>query len=240
MLVQLLRMAEGLAPEAALFAESAAYAALQGGPEHRRWLDLQQSLPPSPPSLLNISRSGQEITLTINRPWAQNAIDRPLRDALFDGFMLASLDASITSLKLQSVGRAFCTGADLSEFGTAGNGTDAHLIRMRTLPAFALLRRPIEFSVHIQGACVGSGLELAAFASRITASPKAWFELPELSMGIIPGFGGTVSLSRRIGRQKAAWLILTGRRISARVALDLGLVDSIIDALSTDESGAHI
>ncbi len=81
----------------------------------------------------------------------------------------------------------------------------------------------------MQGGCVGSGLEMAAFAARLTAAPDAWFQLPELAMGIIPGAGGCVSLSRRIGRQRAALMIISGRRISARTALNWGLVDAIMD-----------
>ncbi|MFN3798403.1 MAG: enoyl-CoA hydratase/isomerase family protein, partial [Sphingobium yanoikuyae] len=76
---------------------------------------------------------------------------------------------------------------------------------------------------------VGSGLEMAAFAGQITASADAWFHLPELAMGIIPGAGGCVSLSRRIGRQRAALMILSGKRINARTALGWGLVDTIMD-----------
>ncbi len=79
----------------------------------------------------------------------------------------------------------------------------------------------------VHGACVGAGVELPAFAARVVAREDATFELPELSMGLVPGAGGTVSLPRRIGRQRTAWLCLTGARIDARAALAWGLVDEV-------------
>jgi enoyl-CoA hydratase/carnithine racemase len=72
-------------------------------------------------------------------------------------------------------------------------------------------------------------LELAAFAHRFTAAPNAWFQLPELSMGILPGAGGCVSLTHRIGRQRTALMILSGKRISVKQALAWGLVDAIVN-----------
>ena len=93
-----------------------------------------------------------------------------------------------------------------------------------------------KLDVHVQGGCVGAGLELAAYAARFTAAPDAWFQLPELAMGILPGAGGCVSLTRRIGRQRAALMMLSGKRISASTALGWGL----IDAIAGDKSGADI
>jgi enoyl-CoA hydratase/carnithine racemase len=86
---------------------------------------------------------------------------------------------------------------------------------------------------------VGSGLELAAFAGRLTAAPDAWFQLPEVAMGILPGFGGCVSIPRRIGRQRAAALMLSGQRVRAAVALGWGLVDAVVDEAAIDQGGAH-
>ena len=79
----------------------------------------------------------------------------------------------------------------------------------------------------VHGACVGAGIELPAFAGRVVASRDAWFALPEVAMGLVPGAGGTVSLPRRIGAQRTAWLALTGRRIDAETALAWGLVDEL-------------
>jgi len=105
-----------------------------------------------------------------------------------------------------------------------------HHIRARTLPAQPLLRRHGTFEVHVQGPCIGAALELPAFADRLTATPNAWFQLPELRMGLIPGFGGCVSLPPRIGRQRTAALILSARRLPAQAALACGLIDAITPA----------
>jgi enoyl-CoA hydratase/carnithine racemase len=80
---------------------------------------------------------------------------------------------------------------------------------------------------HVHGACAGAGVELPAFAAKVSARADAWFMLPELSMGLVPGAGGTASLPRRIGRRRTAWLALSGERIDARTALEWGLVDEI-------------
>jgi enoyl-CoA hydratase/carnithine racemase len=130
---------------------------------------------------------------------------------------------------LRATGKAFSLGAELSEFGTTTDPATAHAIRMRTLPALQAMLCADRFEADVGGACVGAGLELAAWARRITATPSAWFQLPELEMGIIPGAGGCVSLTRRIGRQRTALLALSGKRLSARAALAWGLVDALVD-----------
>ncbi|RYE87959.1 MAG: enoyl-CoA hydratase/isomerase family protein, partial [Oxalobacteraceae bacterium] len=218
-LVQLLRSIETLDPSSALPLESAVFAMLQGGSEHRAWLERYPSAVPAAPGLLRVARMGNRLDLLIDRPLARNAIDRALRDALHDALSLAALDESIAMVRLRAKGRAFSVGADLAEFGTTRDPAVAHAVRMRTLPALALTRGAVLHDVHVQGACVGAGLELAAFAVRLTAAPGAWFQLPEVGMGILPGFGGCVSVTARIGRQRAALLMLSGRRIGSAHAL---------------------
>ncbi len=228
-LVELLRATAHLPPEHALPLESFAYAMLQAGAEHAAWRARQTSMPSLPPGKLHLQREGATLHLLLDRPAARNSIDRALRDELFDAFSLANLDPGIEQVKLRAVGRCFSMGADLAEFGTTTDPATAHAIRARTLPAHQMAQRANIYDIHIQGGCVGSGLELAAFAGRLTASPNAWFQLPETSMGILPGFGGCVSIPRRIGRQRAAALMLSGKRINAKQALAWGLVDAIIN-----------
>ena len=227
-IVQLLRILPGLSSEAGLIAESMAYAMLQGSTEHRAWLD-SSTAERSEPGRLEVARDGDRLVITLDRPEAGNAIDRPMRDALHEAFTLASLDASVEEVSLRARGKAFCLGADLAEFGTTADPATAHAIRSRTLPARAALGCADKLNVHIDGACVGAGLEIAAYARRITASPRAWFQLPELAMGILPGAGGCVSLTRRMGRQRTALMILSGKRLSASQALAWGLIDAIVD-----------
>ena len=239
---ELLRALPGMAIEQALLAESLAYGLLQGGQGHQNWLAGRLAMPvgEGAPGALLVAREGATLSLTLARAAAGNAIDRPLRDALYEAFALAVLDPAIATVRLGAAGRAFCLGADLAEFGTTCDPDAAHAIRRHTLPARMIARVADRLEVHVQGACVGAGLEMAAFARRITAAPSAWFALPELAMGLLPGAGGCVSVSRRIGRSRAALMILSGRRISARIALDWGLIDALVAEPPTDEGSAQV
>jgi enoyl-CoA hydratase/carnithine racemase len=227
-------------PARGLMQESLAYATLQGSAAHAAWLVLRETPVPRGPGCVRIMRTGNILDLVLDRPDAHNAIDRTMRDALFEGFSVAALDPNIARVRLTGTGKAFCIGADLGEFGTTRDPATAHAIRMATLPAHAIVRCTEKFGVHVQGACIGAGLEMSAFASRLTATPDAWFQLPELAMGLIPGAGGCVSVARRIGRPRAAALILSGRRIGARTALDWGLIDAIMDHAPVDEGQADV
>jgi enoyl-CoA hydratase/carnithine racemase len=228
-LEDLLRAIEGLPVEVALIAESLAYGLLQGSADHARWLESRARPVPQPPGRVLLERAGNVLAVTLDRPAAHNAVDTTLRDALREAFELAALDPEIERVVLAATGKAFCIGADLAEFGTTRDPATAHAIRMATLPAHAIHRCAGKLEVRVRGACIGAGLEMAAFARRIVAAPDAWFQLPELAMGLIPGAGGCVSLSRRIGRARTADLVLSGKRINARTALEWGLVDEIAD-----------
>ncbi|RJF91597.1 enoyl-CoA hydratase/isomerase family protein [Sphingomonas cavernae] len=228
-LVQLLRLIDDLDVEPSLVLESMAYGLLQGSDGHAAWLASCVTTPPMPPGMVLLERRDGVLDICLKRPAARNAIDRGMRDSLREAFELAALDADIGRVIFRGVGKAFSVGADLGEFGTTRDPATAHAIRMQTLPAHAIARCAEKLEAHIQRACVGSGLEMAAFARRITASPRAWFRLPELAMGLLPGAGGCVSVSRRIGRQRAGLMILSGKRIGAETALDWGLIDAIVD-----------
>lgn len=237
--VQLLRDLEGVEVERALTLESLAYGLLQGSAEHGAWL-AGRTPSPSPPGRVLVSRDDAVLRITLDRPWARNAIDRVMRDGLFEAFTVATSDPDIIRVELRSVGPAFSIGGDLDEFGVTRDPATAHRIRMRTLPARPLSRRAEILDVHVQGACVGAGLEIAAFAGRLTASSSAWFQLPELAMGLIPGAGGCVSVARRIGRQRTALMLLSGRRINAATALGWGLIDAIEDHPPIDPGGPDL
>jgi enoyl-CoA hydratase len=229
--VQLLRGIEGLPPERALQFESSCYGLLQGSEEHARWLAARGASPRQSAAAgrVVVDRRGAELRIVLDRPLSRNAIDRTMRDRLVEAFSVAAADPEVRSIKLRALGAAFSVGGDLDEFGTTRDPATAHLIRSRSLPALAIGARADLLDAHVQGACVGAGLEIAAFAARLTASPQAWFQLPELSMGLIPGAGGCVSVPKRIGRQRTLLMILSGRRINARTALCWGLIDAIGD-----------
>ena len=125
-------------------------------------------------------------------------------------------------------GRLFSAlGGDLDEFGEAADAGLAHASRLTRSAGAALhaLRDRVEARLH--GACVGAGIELPAFVNRVVARDDAFFQLPEVSMGLVPGAGGTASILPRIGRRRLAYMALTGVRIDAATALEWGLVDEI-------------
>lgn len=230
-LVQLLRMVGQLPPEQGLTAESLAYGVLQAGPEFKAWLTDRERTPAASHEAghaVEVDRQESDLILTLNRPGNRNALSIEMRDALTEALQLALVDETITRVNLSGRGKCFCVGGDLAEFGQVSDPASAHWVRSVRSPARAALLGNRKLHVHVHGACIGSGVELASFAARVTASANSYFHMPELAMGLIPGSGGCVSLPARIGRQRTALLLLSGRRITARTALEWGLVDALI------------
>ena len=227
-LVQLLRLGESLAPLDALVAESLAYATLQGGLEFARWLEQRGTRVrrPETDTPVIVTREDDRLRIVLNRPRLHNLYDAAMRDALVEALIVAVADTRLR-VELSGAGRSFCAGGDLAEFGTTADTATAHSIRSRANAAPYLVALADRLTVFTHGACVGAGIELAAFASRVHASADAFFQLPEVSMGLVPGAGGTVSIPARIGRQRTAWMALTGARVDASTAREWGLVDSI-------------
>ncbi len=228
-LVALLRAGDGLDVWSGLAAESAAYAALLGSAAFQAWragVPPRRRSPPAGPPVL-VDRAGARLSITLNRPEVHNAVDSALRDALVAALQLADADPSITAVDLRGAGPSFCSGGDLDEFGTVGDPATAHAVRLTRHPGWWAHRCRSRLTVAVHGACLGAGVELPAFASRVVASPDAWFALPELGMGLIPGAGGTVSIARRAGRHRLAWMALTGARVDAPTALRWGIVDAL-------------
>ncbi|MFP5304355.1 MAG: enoyl-CoA hydratase/isomerase family protein, partial [Gammaproteobacteria bacterium] len=174
-----------------------------------------------------VERTGDTLLLELNRASNRNAMTVEMRDALIEALQLAAADDSIARIRIRGRGNCFSTGGDLSEFGSAPDPASAHIVRTLALPGRALAACAARAEVFVHVACVGSDIEFPAFAGRITAAGDAWFQLPELKLGLIPGAGGCVSIPRRIGRQRTAWLVLSGRRIDAQTALRWGLIDAI-------------
>jgi enoyl-CoA hydratase/carnithine racemase len=150
-----------------------------------------------------------------------------MRDALAEGLALALADDSIQELVLDAKGHSFCSGGDLDEFGSFPDPATAHAVRSARSPARLLSLCSARTRAEVHGACVGAGCELPAFCRHVCAREDAFFQLPEVRMGLVPGAGGTASLPFRIGRQRTAWLALSGSRIDAATALRWGLVDEI-------------
>jgi enoyl-CoA hydratase/carnithine racemase len=167
------------------------------------------------------------LTITLTRPQRLNALDARMRDELHDALRVALEDPGISRVELRGEGRAFCAGGDLDEFGSRADPASAHLIRLQHHLGRAVAQLADRTTVHLHGACAGSGIEIAAFARTVRAAPDTQISLPELSMGLIPGAGGTASLPRRIGRIRTAWLAFSGQPIDGPTAREWGLVDDL-------------
>jgi enoyl-CoA hydratase/carnithine racemase len=223
-------------PDAPAFAgivtESLAYSTLQAGTEFSRWLaERGPATVPRTPDPVQAERDGDVLHVRLNRPERHNAFSNDARGALLEALDVALLDQSITELVLSGNGESFCSGGDLAEFGSFADPASAHLARTLHSPALALdeitarLGRACRAEVH--GQVLGSGLEMAAFCGHVTCRPGATLGLPELALGLIPGAGGTVSITRRIGRWRTAYLVLSGRTIDPTTALEWGLIDEV-------------
>jgi hypothetical protein len=230
-LVQVLRTTGKMSVADALTVESLAYATLQAGPEFRRWLEVYRPVkrPSSDGPPVLIEREGDHLTIVLNRPASRNALSVEMRDAVCEALELVLADPTIRVASISGAGRSFSIGGDLAEFGNVPDPVTGHAVRAVRLPArlLAACAGRVEFRLH--GACIGAGIELPAFARQVTAKARSFFQLPEITFGLIPGAGGCVGIPRRIGRQRTAWLALSARRISAATALRWGLVDALAD-----------
>lgn len=230
--VQVLRATENMPMAQALTVESMAYATLQAGPEYTRWLarlkpqlEMQDDTGPA----VVAEREGDDVYLELNRPANRNAMSVEMRDALNAELGKVLRDDDIRSVQISGRGKCFSTGGDLTEFGTVPDVATGHIVRGLSVPGALLAECAERVTVLLHGACIGSGLEFPAFAGQVTAKTITHFLLPEISMGLIPGAGGCISIARRIGRRRCAWLGLSGQRIKAQQALEWGLVDDVIN-----------
>ena len=230
---QLLRAAPRRTIHEALVAESFVYSTLQSGSEFERQLSAwrkskgKRRKPSDPGPAVRMDRDRDRLEIHFVRAGKHNAFSRAMRDGLCEALQLALADPSIEEVVLSGEGPSFCSGGDLDEFGSFPDPAEAHAIRTTRSPALLLSQLADRVRVEVHGACIGAGAELPAFTGRVVAEEDAFFQLPEVGLGLVPGAGGTASLPLRIGRQRTAWLGLSGERIDARTALDWGLVDEV-------------
>jgi enoyl-CoA hydratase/carnithine racemase len=167
--------------------------------------------------------------VTLNRPHALNAYSVQMRDDLYEVLRAIKDDDEVRAVIVKGAGdKAFCAGADLTEFLTAPSATEARQIRFRRdiWKLFLSIPQPIIAAVH--GYILGSGMEIAACCDIRIASEDAVFGLPEAGLGIIPGAGGTQTIPRLIGVSRSLEMLLTNRWIPADEAHRFGLVNRVV------------
>jgi enoyl-CoA hydratase/carnithine racemase len=168
-------------------------------------------------------------TIALDRPEKLNALRDGSLTALGDALDALEADDAVRAVVLHGNGRAFCAGADIK----AQNGFDAvHSDRFvaHGQRVFARLRASELVSVAaLHGFVLGGGLELAMSCDVRVAGAETWVGQPEVSLGHIPGWGGTQLLPSLVGRSRALALLLTGERVSAADALAIGLVDAVVE-----------
>jgi 3-hydroxyacyl-CoA dehydrogenase len=171
---------------------------------------------------VRIETEGDTAIVVMDHP-PVNAINRETRKGLLDAFGNLATDASIDRIILTGVGTAFAAGADAREFDLLP--LEPHL--PEAIDAIETCGKPV--IAAIDGPALGGGYELALACSYRLATPNAVIGLPEVNLGVVPGAGGTQRLPRLIGIAKAVSLISEGRTVNAREALEVGMVDDIVD-----------
>ena len=162
----------------------------------------------------------------MNRPQQLNALSGELMHAVVEALTELDADAGIRAIVLGGSERAFAAGADIGELSAATPVSLYENRRIDRWDAIRDLRTPLVAAVS--GFCLGGGCELAMLCDLIVAAESAKFGQPEINLGVLPGAGGTQRLTRAVGKAVAMDMILTGRMLSAREALGLGLVARVV------------
>ena len=185
-------------------------------------------------------KAGAVARLMLNRPRRLNAYNVAMRDELYTLLEAVRDDAEVRAVVLSGAGeRAFCAGADLSEFGTAPSQAVARAVRWErdVWGLFLAIDKPIVAALH--GYVIGSGVEMACLCDLRVASEDATFAMPETALGMAPAAGGSQTLPRVAGLGTALEMLLAGRRLTAVEAHRAGLVHRVVsrDALAGEAQG---
>ena len=175
-------------------------------------------------------------TITFNRPKALNALNQVLLSEFSKALDQVAADESIRVLILTGAGeKAFVAGADIGELATFSTLQAKHFSKAGHAIIAKLQELPIAVIAAVNGFALGGGSEIALGCDFIYAADTAKFGLPEIGLGLIPGFGGTQRLPRLVGANVAKELTFTGRMMSAAEAVQVGLVNKIVPAAALME-----
>ncbi len=177
-------------------------------------------------SFVRVEREEPIAVVLLDRPQQLNALSDDLMDELVSVLRDLDDDESIRCIVLGGSERAFAAGADIGELATASPIDLYYQRRIDRWDAIRSLWTPVVAAVS--GYCLGGGCELAMVCDLIVASESAVFGQPETGVGIIPGAGGTQRLTRAVGKSVAMDVVLSGRRLNAREALESGLVARVV------------
>ncbi|MFC5984421.1 enoyl-CoA hydratase/isomerase family protein [Knoellia sp. GCM10027209] len=184
---------------------------------------------------------GHVAELVLDRPEAMNAVSTDMARALAAATGELAEDETVRAVVVSSTHeRAFCVGADLKE---RNSFTDDELRAQRPLARAAyrgVLDLPVPVVAAVDGFALGGGFEIALSCDLVVAGEGATVGLPEVSVGVIPGGGGTQLLTRRVGWSKAASMVFTARRLTAAEARDLGVVDEVVPSGSARERALEL
>src|SRR3954462_3701311 len=172
-----------------------------------------------------VEQDGAVGIVRLNRPEARNALSPQLMQELADAVESFDADEGIGCIVLAGSDEVFAAGADIKAMAARSFQDVMNASTMPFWQRIAACRTPLIAAVS--GFALGGGCELALLCDMIVASETAEFGQPEITLGIIPGGGGTQRLARVMGKERAMELILTGRRIEAKEALQLGLVNMV-------------
>ncbi|CEG27335.1 enoyl-CoA hydratase/isomerase family protein [Bacillus sp. B-jedd] len=191
----------------------------------------------SSPRFIEIRTEGPVAFIELNRPEVLNALNRQMIAEILAAMEEFDRDEAIRVIVLSGKGRCFAAGADIDEMA------EAHSVEMELLNQFtdwdrlSWIKKPIIGAVH--GFALGGAFELALCCDLLFAAEDAEFGFPEVLLGIMPGAGGTVRLTKLAGKTKAMEWLFTGKRISAKEARDFGLVNQLYAKESLMEETAR-
>ena len=166
--------------------------------------------------------------ISLNRPRVLNAYNIQMRDDFSEALAAVQDDPEVRALLITGPGRAFCAGADLSEFGTAPSQVVARRVRWDRDVWGQLLSLTVPVVVAVHGYCIGSGLEIALLGDVRIAAEGTTFAMPEVQLGMVPAAGGSQTLPRNVNPSEALDLLLTGRRFDAQEALRLRFITRVV------------